>query len=175
MSAQDAPERERARPHRFRVDVPPGTVVFLIGMRVNEIRRVDRWWPVFAAMPRMLRELSRQPELGLLHAESWLRWRETMLVQYWRDMDSLMRYAAARESEHLPAWSTFNRRARETRAVGIWHEAYEVQPGTSHIVYRDMPPLGMGRAAVTLPVEGMPPQPAARRGGAPEDNLAATG
>ena len=33
-------------------------VVFLIGMRINAWHRVDRWWPVFAAMPRMLQELA---------------------------------------------------------------------------------------------------------------------
>ncbi len=32
--------------------------VFLIGMRINSFVRVRGWWPVFRAMPAMLRELA---------------------------------------------------------------------------------------------------------------------
>lgn len=164
------------QPYRFRADFPPGTAVFLIGMRVNELRRVDKWLPVFQAMPKMIRELMQQPELGLLGAETWGRWRQTLAVQYWRDIDHLMRYATARESEHLPAWAEFNRRARGSHAVGIWHEAYEVHPETTHIVYRDMPLFGMGKATMAKRIEHLPPQPVRRRGAEPdESDLAATG
>ena len=158
-----------AQSRRFRADFPEGTVVFLIGMRINDLRRVREWWPVFTAMPKMMRELAAQPELGLLGAEGWFRWREPLTVQYWRDMDSLMRYAASRDAEHLPAWAAFNRRARESTAVGIWHEAYEVRPETSHIVYRDMPAFGMGKAAGAESIELLPPQPVPRRGAAPDE------
>lgn len=154
---------------RFRSDFPEGTVVFLIGMRINDLRRVREWMPVFAAMPKMMRELATHPELGFLGAENWLRWREPMVQQYWRDMDSLMRYATSRDGEHLPAWAAFNRRARESHAVGIWHEAYEVHPDTSHIVYRDMPPFGMGKAISLEPVGLLPPQPVRRFGEAPDE------
>lgn len=157
------------QPRRFRADFPEGTVVFLIGMRINDLRRVREWGPVFMAMPKMMRELATHPELGFLGAESWLRWREPMVQQYWRDMDSLMRYATARDSEHLPAWAAFNRRARESHAVGIWHEAYEVRPETSHIVYRDMPPFGMGKTIGLEPVGLLPPQPVRRFGDAPDE------
>ena len=37
-------------------------VVFLIGMRINKPWKVNKWLPMFLAMPRMLRELSRDPE-----------------------------------------------------------------------------------------------------------------
>jgi hypothetical protein len=46
-------------------------VVFLIGMRVNEPLKVHKWLPVATAMPRMIKELYRQPELGFLNAEMW--------------------------------------------------------------------------------------------------------
>ncbi len=162
------------QPHRFRADFPPGTVVFLIGMRVNTLWRVDQWLPVFTAMPKMIQELMRQPELGLLGAETWGRWRGTLMVQYWRDMESLMQYATARDHEHLPAWAAFNRQVRDAHAVGIWHEAYEVKPETSHVVYRDMPLFGMGKATVAKRVEHLPPKSVRRRGaGAEERGLAA--
>lgn len=43
-------------------------------------------------MPRMLKELYRQPELGLIHAEMWFS-RTIILVQYWRSMEQLLTYA----------------------------------------------------------------------------------
>ena len=46
-------------------------VVFLIGMRINKPWNVHKWWPVAAAMPRMIKELYLQPELGFIHAEAW--------------------------------------------------------------------------------------------------------
>ena len=46
-------------------------VVFLIGMRINRLWKVHKWWPVAAAMPRMLRELAGDPDSGFLGVESW--------------------------------------------------------------------------------------------------------
>ena len=64
-------------------------VVFLIGMRVNQPLRVDKWFPVVAAMTRMIGELRVQPHLGLLHAEMWTS-RTSIMVQYWRSMEKLI-------------------------------------------------------------------------------------
>ncbi len=69
------------RPERLTAEIPDGTVVFLIGMRINSVRRVRHWLPVFRAMPRMLRELANQPELGLLDARLHLSWRVVMVVK----------------------------------------------------------------------------------------------
>lgn len=147
---------------RFRADFPDGTVVFLIGMRFNRLRAVRSWFPVFTAMPRMLRELHRHPELGLLEASTWWAGRNLMTVQYWRSMDDLMRYATGRDAAHFPAWQRFRREAQQTGHVGIWHEAYEVDPGRSHLLYGQMPAFGMGKATAWRPVAEMPPQPVRR-------------
>jgi len=134
-------------------------VVFLIGMRINRLRSVRSWLPVFQAMPKMMGELARNPNLGLLHG--WTAWsgRTVAVIRYWESMDKLMEYAAASEREHLPAWREFNRRARTAGGdVGIWHEAYEVAPQRSHLVYNGMPPFGMGRATAWKPAGDVPPQ-----------------
>ena len=60
-------------------------VVFLIGMRINKPLMLHKLMPVFAAMPKMLRELYTKPELGLLHHEMWFS-RTIILVQYWRSI-----------------------------------------------------------------------------------------
>lgn len=124
-------------------------VVFLIGMRVNKPWAVRAWLPVALAMPRMIRELSANPELGFLGSTGG----PTVMVQYWRSFEHLERYARSRDHAHLPAWAAFNRGVRASGgAVGIWHETYRVAPGAYETLYGDTPTLGLGRAGRLLPV-----------------------
>jgi hypothetical protein len=51
---------------RYVADLEGDFVVFLIGMRINKPWKVHRWLPVYRAMGRMLAELERRPEKGLL-------------------------------------------------------------------------------------------------------------
>ena len=119
-------------------------VVFLIGMRINNLLKVHKWLPVAAAMPRMIRELQRQPDLGFMHAEMWFA-RTIILVQYWRSMDQLLAYAKDRAAQHLPAWQSFNKSVGTDGSVGIWHETYAASPGTYENIYVNMPPFGLGK------------------------------
>lgn len=50
---------------RVTADVEGELVVFLIGMRINRLWKIHKWLPVALAMPRMIRELSADPELGV--------------------------------------------------------------------------------------------------------------
>ena len=127
--------------------------VFLIGMRVNRFWKLHKWWPVAAAMPRMLRELYSRPELGLLSHEMWFS-RTVILVQYWRSVEALLAYATAKGSEHLPAWKEFNRLIGSDGSVGIWHETYRIAPGNYEGVYVNMPAFGLGRAGRLVSAQG---------------------
>lgn len=129
-------------------------VVFLIGARINRPWKVWAWWPVLTAMPRMLIELGKHPELGLLHARSHFGLTSVMVVQYWRSFEALEAYAKARESEHLPAWAAFNRRTGSDGDVGIWHETYVVKAGSYENIYNNMPPYGLGVAGKLVPAKG---------------------
>jgi hypothetical protein len=53
-------------PARMSAEVDGDFVVFVIGMRINKLWKVHKWLPVFLAMPRMLKELEKQPESGFL-------------------------------------------------------------------------------------------------------------
>ena len=128
-------------------------VVFLIGMRVNRLWKVHKWWPVASAMTRMLRELYAHPELGFLHAESWFG-RTTILVQYWKSFEALEAYAKSRDHAHLPAWAAFNRAVGSSGDVGIWHETYRTRPGDAETLYHNMPPFGLARAVGAVPASG---------------------
>ena len=128
-------------------------VVFLIGMRINKPFKVHKWLPVVTAMPRMINELVRQPDLGFIHAEMWFS-RTTIMVQYWRSMDQLLSYARNREAEHLPAWQSFNKVVGTDGSVGIWHETYAVSPGNYENIYVNMPPFGLGKVGSIQPATG---------------------
>ncbi|MFD8480325.1 DUF4188 domain-containing protein [Kitasatospora sp. NPDC059673] len=130
-------------------------VLFLIGMRINHFWAPHHWLPVFIAMPRMLRELSRDPQSGLLgyHLLSGSP-RTYYVVQYWESEEKLLTYAAAPQQLHRKAWAMINRFERKSRQhVGIWHETYIVPPGSYEAIYGDMPPYGLAAATGTLPIE----------------------
>lgn len=141
------------RPQRLSANLDGEFVVFLIGLRINQPIKIHKWLPVLMAMPKMLVELYRQPELGFLHAESWYG-RTTIMVQYWRSMDQLLAYAKMRDAAHLPAWQAFNKAVGTDGSVGIWHETYTVKPGGYENIYVNMPPFGLGRAGLVQPASG---------------------
>ena len=60
---------------------PRRSAAFLIGMRFNHPLRIRKRLPVATAMPKMLKVLSRHPELGCLGFQQWFG-RTTVLVQY---------------------------------------------------------------------------------------------
>src|SRR5690349_4190936 len=54
-------------PERMAAMIEGDFVIFLIGMRINKPWKVNKWWPVFMAMPKMLKELeAAPPEVGFL-------------------------------------------------------------------------------------------------------------
>ena len=140
------------RPERLTASLHGEFVVFLIGMRINNPLKIHKWLPVATAMPRMLKELYRQPELGFIHEEMWFG-RTTILVQYWRSMEQLIDYARNKQAQHLPAWRTFNK-AGGDGSVGIWHETYAASPGSYENIYVNMPPFGLGKAGTVQTAHG---------------------
>ena len=153
-----------AIPGRMTHDYDGELVVFLIGMRVNKPWRPDQWLPVFNAMPRMLAELSRDPESGFLGYRIALEAGGPLLVQYWSSAEKLDAYASAAGASHRPAWTRFNQLARRAPgAVGIWHETYLVD--RAETIYSGMPPSGLAKATRSVPV--------ARRGERSRERLAA--
>ena len=133
-------------------------VVFLIGMRVNAAWKLHRWLPVFLVAPRMVRELRREPDSGLLGSWGFLSPPRTVgFVQYWDSFESLREYARDSNHLHLEAWGEYNEREAETGDVGIWHETYRVPASEHESVYNNVAPRGLGAA------EGSEVVPAAGR------------
>lgn len=139
---------------RFAAQIEGDFVVFFIGMRVNRAWLLHKWLPVAQAMPRMLAELGRRPELGLLHAQTFLSPPVIGTIQYWRSFQQLHAYAHAKDLAHLPAWAEFNRKVGGNGAVGIFHETYLVSAGRYEAIYANMPEFGLGKAGSIAPAVG---------------------
>ncbi len=140
---------------RFTADFDQPLVVFVIGMRINHFRKVGKWLPVARAMGPMISELYRNPESGFLGTEVMLRNHRTIvLLQYWRDFDSLEAYARDGDQLHWPAWSAFNKSVGNDGTVGIFHETYAVAAGAHETIYGNMPLFGLGKVAGIVPATG---------------------
>lgn len=128
-------------------------VVFIIGMRINKYWKIHKWLPVSLAMPKMLKELYANPELGLLSHEQWFA-PTPVLIQYWKSFDHLTNYAKNNTSHHLPAWKDFNRKIASNGDIGIWHETYQVKKDNYECIYNNMPLFGLAKAGQHLPATG---------------------
>lgn len=139
----------RSTPGRYTHQYDGELVVFLIGMTVNRLRRPDLWMPVFRVMPAMLRELSTDPDSGMLGYRVALEGRSPTVIQYWSSLEKL--YAYATGTQHRPAWATFNRLVRRAPGVvGVWHETYTVTSAES--IYSETPLMGLAAATERVPV-----------------------
>lgn len=129
-----------------------GKVLFLIGMRINSFWRVWKWLPVFIAMPRMLIELQKNRDLGLIgKPRTMLSGRVITVWQYWDSFDKLQAYSRSANLAHLPAWRKFNRKVRDNGAVGIFHETIVLSDENVETVYGNMPNFGLAGAIGVVP------------------------
>ncbi len=159
----------KVKPGRFTADVEGDVVVFLIGMRINKPWKITAWWPVFTAMPTMLRWLGEHPQEGLLSARFALINGGPASVQYWRSAEDLQRFARMVEAPHLGPWRAYNKAVGSSGDVGVWHETYVVSNGRSESVYANMPVVGLAEATASAPI-GRKGQSAARRLGLTTDD-----
>ncbi|WP_369225830.1 DUF4188 domain-containing protein [Streptomyces sp. R39] len=132
-------------------------VVLLIGMRINHFWAVHQWLPVMLSMFRMLGELARDPDRGLMGRVLLTASPRTYyVVQYWESKEKLYAYASAVGLLHHKVWGIVNRKERSGRVrghVGLWHEAYVAPEGSYESIYFDMPEFGLGAANGVVPVE----------------------
>lgn len=138
---------------RMTVEFHGDFVVFLIGMRINKLWKIHKWLPVASAMPKMIKELSMNPESGLLGFQIVGSF-QPVIVQYWKSFDHLEKYAKDKNSQHYPAWKDFNTKIKSNGDVGIWHETYIVRAGEYECVYNNMPKYGLGKIGALVPAIG---------------------
>ena len=125
----------------------PDLVVIYLGMRVNEPKGLTT---LISFGAKIRKSVEAQPDGLLLH--------ETVLFslfpphagmrQYWRDFDSLERWA--RSLPHRQWWQEF---LRDRGGTGFWHETY-FRGGQIESVYIDMPRIGLAKFAPVTPARG---------------------
>ena len=134
-----------SRPDRTTVDLSqyPDLVVIYLGMRVKSLRGLRT---LISFGPKISESVRAQPDGLLLHENLVFSLfpPHTGMRQYWRDFESLERWA--RSLPHLEWWQTF---LRDRGGTGFWHETYP-RRGEMESVFIDMPPVGLMKIA---PVE----------------------
>lgn len=121
-------------------------VLFLIGMRVNNLLDVRRWIWVLRQMGPMLATLMAHKEKGLLHFETFFSHRGVVTIQYWRSFDELEHFARNPGDPHLQSWREFYQVVGSDPSSGVWHETYAIEPGAFEGIYVNMPRWGMAAA-----------------------------
>ncbi|MCU1393784.1 MAG: hypothetical protein JWM34_2212 [Ilumatobacteraceae bacterium] len=139
---------------RFTANIEGDFVVFVIGMRINRLRKLTKWIPVAMAMGPMVKELYEHPESGFLGARSMVGGRTVSLIQYWRSTEDLQAFAKNPSDLHFPAWRAFNSKVGASGDVGVYHETYRVAAHAFETIYSNMPVMGLAaaRGAEHLPV-----------------------
>lgn len=126
------------RPKRETADISgyPDLVVIYLGMRVRSPRGL---LTVFKFGPRIRRSVAAGPD-GLLRHEMvvWGLYPPHLgMRQYWRDFDSLERWA--RSDPHAAWWREL---WSNMAGTGFWHETYFLRGGMES-VFLEMPPTGL--------------------------------
>lgn len=138
---------------RFTTTNDRDITVFLIGMRIHKWWLPHKWFPVFLAMPPMLKELFVNKEsIGFLSGENYFGLRTTVSIQYWQSPEQLMAYA--KNDKHLSAWQNFQKKVGQSDAVGIYHETYTVKAGDYESVFSNMNPYGLSKALKKRKIDG---------------------
>jgi hypothetical protein len=130
------------RPDRTTVDLSeyPDLIVIYLGQRVNSLRGLKT---LLSFRAKISKSVDAHPDGLLLHENLMysLIPPHSGIRQYWRDFDSLERWA--RSLPHKAWWREF---LRDTGGTGFWHEAY-FRGGQVESVYMDMPAFGLSKFA----------------------------
>jgi hypothetical protein len=126
----------------------PDLVVIYLGIRMNAWNGLKT---LLGLGPQIDAAAKAKPEGLLLHENLIFSLvpLHTGMREYWRDFDSLERWA--RSEPHRIWWQNF---LRDSGGTGFWHETYFARGGIEAI-YDDMPkPIGMMKFAPLKPARG---------------------
>jgi hypothetical protein len=110
-------------PGRYTARIDEAFVVFLIGMRINQLWAVHKWMPVAASTPPN----ASGAQKGSRQGSAWPGNLGTVAgsnVQYWRSFEDLENFARNPSDPHFEAWKDFHQRVGAKGSVGIWHETF---------------------------------------------------
>lgn len=148
---------------RMMADIEGEFLVFVVELRIHQLWRFWRWYPVVTAMGRMLTELMEKPEFGLLNFEYWFAFRRQLFLMYWRSYEHMHDWVLDKDATHIPGWKLLNQLMKDSpNTLGFWHESYVVHPYEYEAFYRNVPVVGLGQAGALIPLKGRATTAAAR-------------
>lgn len=124
----------------------PDLVVIYLGMRINSPRGLLTTLRFGRALDKALHP---RPEGLLRHERLLYSPRQVGWRQYWRDIDSMLRWA--RSHPHRGWWTEY---LREHKGAGIWHETYCMRGGIEAIFDAMPVDVGLSGFAPVVPAEG---------------------
>ncbi len=137
------------RPDRRTVDLSgyPDLVVIYLGMRVNSPRGLRT---LISFGSKIRRAVDAEPDGLLLHEGVMFSLfpPHVGMREYWRDFDSLERWARSLPHQHW--WQAF---LKDRGGTGFWHETF-FRGGQVESIYIDMPAVGMAKFAPATPARG---------------------
>jgi hypothetical protein len=134
-------------PGRFTAEVSGPFVVFAIGMRLNRLYAIHKWFKPAIDTFRMVRLLGRKPPKGYLGGQLVYYWRGIGMLQYWKTFGHLEEFAKDRSLPHADAWGNLLRQTQTDQTFGYWHETYQIEEGRYECIYGSMPKFGLAQAA----------------------------
>lgn len=137
---------------RFSARLEGPVTVFAIGMRVNRLWAVHRWWKPTINTLRMWRHVQAHGPDGYLGGYLYVYWRGVGMMQYWQDVDHLLAMAHDATQPHLSAWRQLVAQTGHDQTFGYWHETYSVVPGSVEAIYGSMPRFGLAAATTHEPI-----------------------
>jgi hypothetical protein len=151
----------------------PDLVVIYLGMKVNSPRGLKT---LISFGPKIGKSVAAKPDGLLLHENLLFSLfpPHAGMRQYWRDFDSLERWA--RSLPHQQWWQQF---LQDRGGTGFWHETYS-RGGQIESIYIDMPAIGLAKFAPPKPARGSmfsarrrlgKPEASAPPPAVPEENL----
>jgi len=126
----------------------PNLVVIYLGMRVYNLRGL---MTVLNLRRQVLKAVEAKPD-GLLFHESFyfsLLPLHIGLRQYWRDFESLEKWARA--TPHQQWWKSY---VQNPKGTGFWHETHSAAGGIEAVYDAMQEPVGLLRFAPAVPARG---------------------
>jgi|SRR5215510_5884639 len=136
------------RAERITVDLSahPDLVVIYLGMRVNALVGIRT---LLGFGPKIANAVAGRPDGLLKHETIMFSLRHLGMRQYWRDFESLERWA--RSEPHAAWWRQY---ARDTGGTGFWHETYFMRGGMEAVYVGMKLDTGLRSFAPNLPASG---------------------
>ena len=138
---------------RMVAELDGGFVVYINGMRLNELRAVREWFLAGRKLAAMLDHLEADPDSGFLgYQPAFMGLRTGAVIQYWRSLEDLRRFARDPDDLHVPAWRWYEEDVDPGGGVGFWAELYVVGEDDYETFFRNVRSIGLGKVADLVPM-----------------------